>query len=198
MTLKSKRFANQQGITLVEVIVVMLISVMLIMVAALGIGTFFRKYRELTSWIELQKDAINCINTMKNGVPVGSGTSMEYYGVANALKLQLTNTTTNTGNGLRITPPTAQGEETPDYAHFYLYNNCVRCTYVHHGIQVASPLYIFPTENNRDRMTVEKYQITKVNQEQEVLALQVELFAKVWITEDSYRQVRFRTKMVKK
>ncbi len=199
----SKKFAysilgRQRGVTLAELIVVMAISVMLIFVAAVGIGTFFRKYRELTAWAELQKDALDCLNLIKNGVPVGDAQNMEYYGVANALKMRLTNTTTSSATGLRITPPTDKGLETPDYAHFYLYDGAVRCAYVHRGIQSASPLYVFPKQENMDDMIIDKFLFTKVNPDQDLLAVQVELHARVRIGGDNYRSVRFTTKMVKK
>lgn len=189
---------RQRGVTLVEVIVVMILSTLLIVTAALGVGAFFRKYKQLNAWAELQKDALECLNLIKNGVPVGNADNMEYYGVTNAMKLQLTNTTTTASSGIRITPPTDKLLETPDFAHFYLYDGVVRCTYVFHGIQVASPLYIFPKEENLDKMIVDKFLITKINTEQELLAIQVELNARVKTGTDSYRAVRFKTKMVKK
>jgi prepilin-type N-terminal cleavage/methylation domain-containing protein len=197
-TFRNSLLGRQRGVTLAELIVVMAISVMLIFVAAVGIGTFFRKYRELTAWAELQKDALDCLNQIKNGVPVGNVQDMEYYGVANALRLRLTNTTTNSATGLRVTPPTDKGLETPDYAHFYLYDGAVRCTYVHRGVQVASPLYIFPKQENLDDMIVDKFLFTKVNPDQDVLAVQVELHARVRTGEDKFRAVKFTTKMVKK
>ena len=190
--------ARQGGVTLVEVIVVMTISTVLILIAALGIGSFFRKYRELSAWAELQKDAIECLNLIKNGVPVGSGNDMEYYGVANALQLRLTNTTTNTGSGIRITPPTSQGLDTPDFAHFYLYDGVVRCTYVHRGIQVASPLYVFPKQEDLEKVIVDKFKITKVNQERDVIAVQVDLHARIKTGSNSTRAIQFSTKMTKK
>jgi prepilin-type N-terminal cleavage/methylation domain-containing protein len=189
----------QRGVTLVEVIVVMVLSVMLIMVAALGIGAFFRKYAELNAWAELQKDALDCINTIKNGVPVGNFNDLEYIGVTNAMKLQLTNTTTTSSSGLKITPPSSSSIYTSDYAHFYLYNGVVRCAYVFHGVQAASPLYIFPKQENIDKMIVDKFTITKINtREQDVLAVQVELNARVKTGDKTFRQVHFKTKMVKK
>ncbi|HOY85197.1 MAG: prepilin-type N-terminal cleavage/methylation domain-containing protein [Candidatus Cloacimonetes bacterium] len=197
-TFRNSLLGRQRGVTLAELIVVMAISVMLIFVAAVGIGTFFSKYRELTAWAELQKDALDCLNQIKNGVPVGNVQDMEYYGVANALRLRLTNTTTNSATGLRVTPPTDKGLETPDYAHFYLYDGAVRCTYVHRGVQVASPLYIFPKQENLDDMIVDKFLFTKVNPDQDVLAVQVELHARVRTGEDKFRAVKFTTKMVKK
>ncbi len=188
----------QRGVTLVEVLVVILIVVVLIMISGLGIGLFFRKFQELNAWAELQKDALECLNTIKHGVPVGSGNNMEYYGVANAIKMQLTNTATNTSTGLRVTPPTNKGLETPDYAHFYLYDGAIRCTYVHHGVQVASPLYLFPKRERLDDMSIDRFLITRINPETETVAIQVELHGKVKTGKDSYRYVRYTTKMVKK
>ncbi|MGC9361579.1 MAG: type IV pilus modification PilV family protein [Candidatus Syntrophosphaera sp.] len=196
--MKKSILGKQRGVSLVEVISVMLISTMLIVIAGLGIGAFFKKYKELNAWAELQKDALECLDMIKNGVAVGSGNNIEYYGVTNAMQLRLTNTTTNTSSSIRITPPSPQGLETTDYAHFYLYDGVVRCTYVHHGIQAASPLYVFPKRENTERMTVEKFEITKINEENDLLAIRVELFAKVETGTDQYRSVRFRTKMVKK
>lgn len=196
--MKNSILGKQRGVSLVEVIVVMLISTMLIVIAGLGIGAFFRKYKELNAWAELQKDALECLDLIKNGVAVGSGNNIEYYGVTNAMKLQLTNTTSSTSNSIKITPPSPQGLETTDYAHFYLYDGVVRCTYVYHGIQAASPLYVFPKRENMDRMTVDKFEITKINEENDLLAIRVELFARVETGTDQYRTVRFRTKMVKK
>lgn len=196
--LKNSLLGRQRGVTLIELIVVMAISVMLILVSAVGIGTFFRKYKELTAWADLQKDGLDCLNTIKNGVPVGSGDNLEYYGVTNALKLQLTNTATTSGTGLRVTPPTDKGLETTDFAHFYLYDGAVRCTYVHHGVQAASPLYIFPLQENLDDMIVDKFLFTKVNSDQDLLAVQVELHARVKTGAGNFRAIKFKTKMVKK
>ncbi|HOR02946.1 MAG TPA: prepilin-type N-terminal cleavage/methylation domain-containing protein [Candidatus Syntrophosphaera sp.] len=198
-----RTFANsilgrQRGVTLAELVVVMAISVILIFAAALGIGTFFRKYRELTAWAELQKDALDCLNLIKNGVPVGNAQDMEYYGVANALNMRLLNTTTNSSTDLRIIPPTDKGLETLDYAQFYLYDGAVRCRYVHRGVQVASPLYIFPKKENLGEMIVDKFLFTKVNPDQDVLVLQVELHARVKTGANRYRSVKFTTKMAKK
>ncbi len=204
MKMKTERIVNnpvlrkQRGVTLVEVIVVMLISTMLILIAAVGIGTFFRKYRELSAWAELQKDGLDCLNQIKNGIAVGNGNNMEYIGVTNAMKLQLTNTTTNSSSGLKITPPTTQEFGSPDYAHFYLYDGVVRCTYVHHGIQAASPAYVFPKPENLDNMIVDRFVVSKANTESDLLAVQVELHARVKTGEDRYRTIKFKTKMAKK
>jgi prepilin-type N-terminal cleavage/methylation domain-containing protein len=188
----------ERGMTLVEVIVVMIISTLLIMISALGIGLFLRKYKELNAWAELQKEAWECLSTIKNGVPVGTGLNTEFIGVTNALQLRLMNTATNSGTYLRITPPTDRGLNTSDYALFYLYDGAVRCSYLHKGYQPATPLYLFPTKKNKDKIVVDKFLITKINREQDLLAIQVELEGSVKTGTNSFRKVKFKTKMVKK
>jgi hypothetical protein len=69
---------------------------------------------------------------------------------------------------------------------------------VHRGVQVASPLYIFPKKENLDEMIVDKFLFTKVNPDQDVLVLQVELHARVKTGANRYRSVKFTTKMAKK
>ena len=195
---KSSILAQQSGFTLIELIVVMTISVLLLLISGLGIGTFFRTYKELTAWTKLQQDALNCLNIIKNGVPVGMGTDVEYIGVVNAVTMELTNTTTNVATGLKVTPPSALDIYKFDNAHFYLYNGAVRCTYVHHGVQAASPLYVFPKEEDLDDIIIDKFLFTKFNPEQNVYVVQVELDARIKTGADRYRMVKFKTKMAKK
>lgn len=195
---KSSILAQQSGFTLIELIVVMTISVLLLLISGLGIGTFFRTYKELTAWTKLQQDALNCLNIIKNGVPVGMGTDVEYIGVVNAVTMELTNTTTNVATGLKVTPPSALDIYKFDNAHFYLYNGAVRCTYVHHGVQAASPLYVFPKEEDLDDIIIDKFLFTKVNPEQNVYVVQVELDARIKTGAYRYRMVKFKTKMAKK
>ena len=195
---KSSILARQNGVTLIELIVVMAISVLLLLISGLGIGTFFRTYKELTAWTKLQQDALNCLNLIKNGVPVGTGTDTEYIGVINAMTLELTNTTTNVSTGLKVIPPSASDIYKFDNAHFYLYNGAVRCTYVHHGVQVASPIYVFPKEEDLDDIIIDKFLFTKVNPEQNVYVVQVELNARIKTGADRYEMVKFKTKMAKK
>ncbi|MCB5245233.1 MAG: prepilin-type N-terminal cleavage/methylation domain-containing protein [Candidatus Cloacimonadaceae bacterium] len=195
---KASILAQQSGFTLIELIVVMVISVLLLLISGLGIGTFFRTYKELTAWTKLQQDALNCLNLIKNGVPVGPGSQMEYIGVTNAVTMELTNTTTNVSTGLKITPPSSYDIYKNDYAHFYLYDGAVRCTYIYHGVQAASPLYIFPAKEDLDDIIIDKFKFTKVNPEQNVYVVQVELDARVKTGADRYRMVKFKTKMAKK
>lgn len=197
--------ANQRGVSLIEVIVVMVIVVILIMISAIGISLFFRKYKELNAYAELQKDGLECLNTIKNGIAVGQGRDTEFIGVNNALKMTLINAPfgSQSGTAIRVVPPTRDGLDTRDYAQYFLYDKAVRCTYVHRGIQAASPVYLFPKRDKMDTMSLDKFSITKLNPGNELIAIEVVLHGKVLTGKDgsgkdAYRYIRYRTKMVRK
>ncbi|MDP2172939.1 MAG: prepilin-type N-terminal cleavage/methylation domain-containing protein [Candidatus Cloacimonadaceae bacterium] len=192
--------SNQRGVSLIEVIVVMVIVVILIMISAVGISLFFRKYQELNAWADLQKDGLECLNTIKNGIAAGTGNNVEFLGVNNAIYMRLLGAPfgATTGNAIKVTPPTKDGLETTDYAQFFLYDNAVRATYVHRGIQISSPVYLFPKRDKLDTMTLEKFQIKKVNQGPELIAIEVTLHGKVKTGKDAFRYIKYKTKMVKK
>ena len=53
---------NEKGFTLTETVAVIAISSLLILTAAVGIGVFFRKYQELSAYVDLQKDMVSFLN----------------------------------------------------------------------------------------------------------------------------------------
>lgn len=209
----AKRILGQRGVTLIEVIVVMVIVVILIVISGLGIGLFFRKYKELNLWAELQKDGIECLNYIKNGIPVGSQAlrvadngdfefirPKEYFGVVNAVDMKFVNAPwgSATASAIRVFPNGSDNTLQADFAEFALYDGAVRCTYKYRGVQIASPLVLFPKRGKRDKMTLEKFQFRRLNNDQTVYAVEVELQAKVEIAPGKFRRINYRTKMAKK
>lgn len=208
-----KQVLGKSGVTLIEMIVVIALMTMLILISGVGIGLFFRKYQELNAWAELQKDGMECLNYIKNGIPVGTQSvrvhdngdmefmrPKEYYGVTNAMALKFVNAPfgASTANGIKITPPAPEGLDTNDFAQFYLYDGAVRCSYMYRGVQSSSPLYMFPKKGKRDKMTLERFEFRKLNTDQEVLAVEVILEAKVKTGPNTFRKIKYRTKMAKK
>lgn len=63
--------SNQRGVSLIELIVVMGITVIMVMISGSGVAVFFRKFDELKKYAELQNDAIELINYIKFGIPMG-------------------------------------------------------------------------------------------------------------------------------
>lgn len=210
---QKQKVLGDHGVTLIEMIVVITLMTMLILISGVGISLFFRKYKELNAWAELQKDGVECLNYIKNGIPVGTQTvrvhdngdmeflrPKEYYGVTNAMALKFVNAPfgASIANGIRVTPPAPEGLETNDFAQFYLYDGAVRCSYMYRGVQSASPLYLFPKKGKRDDMTLTRFEMRKLNSDQEVMAMEVILEAKVKTGPNTFRTIKYRTKMAKK
>ena len=197
---KLKRtLSNQSGVTLIELITVLSISGLLILVSAVGLSVFFSKYRELNTWVELQADALNCINTIKMGVPVGTNQDVQYYGVTNAKKLELMGAVfgATSGNGIQCTPPILTSAQSIDKAQYYYDGRAVRVNYVYKGVQVASPLYLFPKQEKLDQIQIQNFRIYKENSGEELYAIRVELSARMKISHDKYKTVTFKTQFAR-
>ncbi len=190
---------NQKGVTLVELISVMAISGMLILISAVGLSVFFSKYKELNTWVELQRDALNCMNTMKMGVPVGSQRETEYYGIANARQLRLIGSLFGSGSGTGITcyPPITEVSQQIDKSQFYYDGEAVRVNYVYRGVQLGSPQYLFPTRDNLDIVQMQKFTVTQENSGTDVKIVRVDMAARVQLGKNKFRNINFSTRMSK-
>ena len=195
---KLKRIlTNQKGVTLIELISVMSISLMLILISAVGLSVFFSKYRELNTWVEMQRDAMNCLSTMKMGVPVGTQRETEYYGITNARKLRLMGALYGSGTGTGITcfPPITDMSQAIDKSQFYFDGKAVRVNYVYRGVQIGSPQYLFPSRDNLDIVELQNFKITQENSGTEVMVVRVDLTARVKLGPKKYRIISFSTRM---
>lgn len=188
---------NQKGITLIELISVMSISLMLILISAVGLSVFFSKYRELNTWVEMQRDAMNCLSTMKMGVPVGTQRETEYYGITNARKLRLMGALygSGTGTGIICLPPISDVSQSIDKSQFYFDGNAVRVNYVYRGVQIGSPQYLFPSRENLDIVEVQNFKVTQENSGSEVMVVRVDLTARVELSPKKFRTISFSTRM---
>lgn len=211
-----KILKRNDGITLIELITVMVISTILIVISAVGVSAFYKRYKIITDYIALQTDAMACLQTIRNGYGFGRGD--QFYGVTNARKLQIIGSTDSwgAGSGVLITPPTAKDYQMNDWLSFYLEDGVVRLNYVYNGVQVDSPRYIFPARHDRDKIQVTRFVVRDANATGSYLPLgnfgpddkptllQVELDARVKIRDgihpapDEYKTISYSTYMVKK
>ena len=206
--------ANQRGVSLVEVIAVMLIIVIMIVISAGGIAVFFRKYNELKAYAELQADALEALNYIKNGIPVGSQEirranngelqfvrPKEYYGVNNAISIRFLQAPygASQANGIRVVPIETNTIIAPtDFADFYLYDGTIRCNWRYRGIAQAAPVTLFPKTGKRDYMFLDQITFRRINSDAEIWALEVSLKARVQVGPKQYKSIHYRTKMVRK
>ncbi|MDD2228396.1 MAG: prepilin-type N-terminal cleavage/methylation domain-containing protein [Candidatus Cloacimonetes bacterium] len=199
---------SSKGFTLVELITVMIISTLLIVIAGVGLSVFFAKYQEINAYVELQKDAMEFLNYLKNGYNVGSGNHIQFNGIINAKAITITGRTNEagTGNGIRISPPLK--EEYPhDFMHFYLQDKVIRVNYMFNGVQVNTPAYMFPKRSETDNVIIESFKISDANAYnvlfdniigEPLCVVNVDLKAKVKTAKNKFSYVHFHTVMATK
>ena len=185
------RLFNEKGFTLTETVAVMAISSLLIVTAALGIGVFFRKYQELSAYVDLQKDMVSFLNVLKYGQHIGTRSSeIEFIGITSAKGLKQISMTSVPGisKGIQITPPISNLYPT-DFVNYYL------------------PTILFPEKKLRDRVIIEDFLISDANKNnaifkympnEQLCIINVDLKAKVKIRGDEYKSVHYKTTMAMK
>ena len=201
------------GVSLIELIVVMVMSTILIVISAVGVSVFYKRYKITSEFIALQTDAMACLQTIRNGYGFKRGT--EFYGVANAKQLEIIGTTWGVGTGVNIIPPSSESFPR-DFVTFYLEDGAIRMNYKFEDIHVDRPKYIFPSQQNREKIQVTRFEVRDANALGEFLPVKtfspndiptlllVELDARVKIRNgvrpapDEYKTVSYSTYMVKK
>ncbi len=205
--------SNQRGVSLVEVIVVMGIVVIMIMISGGGVGLFFRKYSELKAYAQLQEDALEAINYIKSGIPVGSSEvrqmrngdfqfikAQEYYGVNNAVELRFLQAPPGAmqSSAIRVIPMETENVISPsDYADFTVVNGALKCKWRYKGISYPNTLDLFPKSGKKDIMFLDQLTFKKLNADSDVKAIEVSLKASVKIAPKQFKRVHFRAKMAK-
>nr|MDK2850423.1 hypothetical protein [Candidatus Cloacimonadota bacterium] len=207
---------RNNGVTLIELVAVLAISTILIFVSGVGVSVFFKRYKVISDYTDLQTQAMAALQTIRNGHGFGRGE--EFYGVANARRLQIIGATDvfGAGSGIKIYPPAAKDYQANDWVEFYLDGNAIRMNYVYNGVQVDSPQYIFPERDQLDKFQVTRFEVSDANGTGSILPLEslsnedkpallyVELDARVKVRDgvppkpDEYKTISYSTYMVKK
>ncbi|HPF08108.1 MAG: type II secretion system protein [Candidatus Cloacimonetes bacterium] len=166
-----RNLKNQRGITLIEVITVLLISTILIMVSGVAVSAFFRRYKVINDYLELQKEAMECLSTIRNGYPMNRGE--QFYGVANADSMTITGSSGSwyAGSGIRIIPPRSTDYNRNDMVHFYLEDKAIKVKYTFNNIQVSAPEFLFPSRDMRDKIEVTHFYVSDGNHNGSILPL---------------------------
>lgn len=208
-----KVLKQNSGSTLIELITVMVISTLLIMASAAAISTFYRRYKFINEFVDLQKGAMEALMIIRNGYAMNRGE--QFYGVANAKKCEIVGTSEQwgAGNGIKIYPPSKTDLQGNDWITFYRDGKSLRVNYMYNGVQVDSPQYLFPPRQLWDRMEVTKFIVSDANSTGGLLPVtddnkntifRVELEARVKVkdaeqaNEIEYKSVSYKTYMVRK
>ncbi|MCB5277972.1 MAG: prepilin-type N-terminal cleavage/methylation domain-containing protein [Candidatus Cloacimonetes bacterium] len=168
---------NNKGTTLIEILVVVIISTVLIAISAVGIIAFYNSYNRMKAYVDLQQGVMKSINMMRNGVlmPASDGNLMgiddysssinEFWGASSALRLDIPNYNPFYGWGtrLRIYPVVYTQQQNNDFLEYYIDQGVIRATYSYNGVNLSSPLYIFPEREERDKIEVTSLKFIDAN-----------------------------------
>jgi prepilin-type N-terminal cleavage/methylation domain-containing protein len=191
-----KLIRSQSGFTITELMVVIAVSGILMAAAATGFSAFFTKFDELNKSMELQRDAFNCLQAIKNGIPIGSGAGLKFQGIATADSLIFVGASNNTSSNIILYPPPSDYTHLNDFVRIYYDGKYVRATYLNATIQPPAPLYLFPKPLRGNKMEVTKLQFTQANMDGGTAkVVNVELSARVKLRKDQYKSVTYKTKM---
>jgi hypothetical protein len=106
--------------------------------------------------MELQRDAFNCLQTIKSGIPIGSGAGMKFQGIATADSVVFLGTTGNSSSNIVLYPSISDYTHSADFVRIFYDGKYVRATYLNGTIQPGSPLYLFPKPTRGNETTVTK------------------------------------------
>jgi hypothetical protein len=164
--------------------------------AATGFSAFFGKFNEMSKTMELQRDAFNCMQTMKSGIPIGSGSALQFQGIATADSVVFQGTSGTQSDAIILYPPVSDYTHQNDFIRIFWDGKYVRATYLNGSIQPASPLYLFPKPTRGNKMEVTRLRFSKVNSDATAKVVLVEMDAQVEILKNAPpRYVSYTTRM---
>lgn len=192
-----KLLRSQAGFTITEIMVVIVISGFLMAVAATGFAAFFSKFDEMNKRTELQRDAFNCMQKIKNGIPIGSGANLKFQGIATADSVVFQGVSGFASSSIILYPPASDIYHQNDFIRIWWDGRYVRATYLDGSIQPPAPLYLFPKPSRGNVTKVTKLRFSKgtpVGVPAKVIL--VELEAEVELRKDAPPQkVSYSTRM---
>lgn len=156
-----KILRSQAGFTITEIMVVIVISGFLMAVAATGFSAFFSKFDEMNKRTELQRDAFNCMQMIKNGIPIGSGANLKFQGIATADSVIFQGVSGYASSDITLYPPASDITHQNDFIRIYWDGKYVRATYLDGSIQPPAPLYLFPKPSRGNVTKVTKLRFSK-------------------------------------
>ncbi len=190
-----RRLKSQAGFTITELMAVIAISGFLMAAAATGFSAFFSKFNEMSKSMELQRDAFNCMQTIKSGIPIGSGSSLKFQGISTAETAVFTGTSGSSASTIILYPPVSDYLHQNDFIRIFHDGKYVRATYLNGTIMPAAPLYLFPKPTRGNEMEVTKLLFSKANGDGETKVVLVELEARVKLRKDVYKNIAYSSKM---
>jgi prepilin-type N-terminal cleavage/methylation domain-containing protein len=192
-----KLLRSQAGFTITEIMVVIAISGFLMAVAATGFSAFFAKEKELHQIMELQRDAFNCLQTIKNGIPIRNENPLKFQGVATADSIKFVGINSNKGSEIILYPPGSNIDHVTDYVRIWWDGWYVRATYLNFNYQPPGAYtYLFPAWARNPKIKVTKLEFSQANVGEPIIkVINVTLEAQLVQKDKDPKKVSYTTKM---
>ncbi len=191
-----QRLKSQAGFTITELIAVISLSGIMMAAAAMGFGTFFTKFEEMNRKTELQRGAFNCLQKIKNGIQIGSGTNLKFQGIATSDSIAFVGTNAGASSKIILYPPASDYTHQNDFISIYHDGKFVRATYLDGTLQPPAPLYLYPGNTRGNETEVTRLRFSKANTAEPITkVVWVELEARVKLKENRYMTVSYTTRM---
>jgi len=156
---------SESGITLMEVMVSISLSVIIAIGAIWALMAFFNKYEEYTLRTYLYQESFNALTQVKGGLALGTGEDTYFYGVSSGSKLRVTRGFSNvSGKGLMVIPSRQIGGYF-DYSEYYFNEGKIFGTYLYQSVSPPSPIVLFPAKH-RDKIFVTDFTVDMLNDPQ--------------------------------
>jgi len=189
-------FKNEKGITLTEVLAGIVVSTILIGLAALAIITFYDKYVELSYFADLQQGGYELIETVKYGYPFEELQDYVFIGAANADSLRLEELPGGWGtySGIRCIPDRSALGHAYDFVRYY-WRRYDRAVFVEarYGVRYYQE-QIFPSRGD-DRFEVTEFTITPLDvfDPNNIRAIRLDLKAEAVISDEKKKEISYST-----
>lgn len=196
-----KLIRSQAGFTIAELMAVIAISGFLMAAAATGFSAFFAKFNDLSKKMEIQRDAFNGLQMIKNGIQIGKGSNLKFQGIATADSIIFQGSNLTYSDAIILYPPKSDNLHQNDYIRVWFQKPYIRYTYLDGQFQPASPEYLFPARGKGDEIQVTKLAFSKANLDGNVTkVVKVDLEARVKLRPKSnkpkdYKYISYTTRM---
>jgi hypothetical protein len=187
---------NEQGISLTEVLAGIVVSTILIALAAVAIITFFNKFTELSHFADVQQRAYETIETVKYGYPFEELDTYVFVGIANADSIQLQALPGGWGrySGVRCIPDRSAQGHAHDFVRYYYsrYDQAILME-ARHGVQYYQQ-QIFP-QRGEENIEITQFDFTPLGGggANNPRVVRLEIKAEAIISEEKRKEISYST-----
>ncbi len=187
---------NERGISLVEVLSGIVLTALLVALAAVAIIIFYTKFSELSHFADVQQGTFETVETVKYGYPFEDIEEYVFIGVANSDSLQLQALPGSWGNyaGIRCIPDRSATGHAHDFVRYY-WSRYDQAIFVEarYGPRYYQEQIYPKREDDRTRVTHFNFVPLGGGGANNPRVVRLEITAEAIISEDKTREVSYST-----